>query len=659
MYNANTMIASSTNQAEELDYGTETGELVSYIRDIFEAFKTSRLPWEELWEECWYNFLGQYQANTRWKPETEGIPGKSKVFIKITTLKCNTAHSKLVDVLFTGKMNLPFDLEPVDYMGNARVPQDTKDAISQAKEVLRDHFRRVELEEVVDTGILELTILGSAVLKGPIIELQKGRRLVQKTIAGIPVNQLDKSLSPYEFVAEDEVVPVIDHVPLWEYYVDANAKKSSDSIGEIHFQRLLPAKFKMLAHQGGYRADAVAEAARRATATDDSDTRYIQLADNYTGTQGDKDDRVSVLEYWGLVPVRLLRAENCEGLPEDANDEDSIEALVVLAADGVVIKCCVNPLGFRPFFVCPYKKRPHVIYGMGVAEMMRDSQKMINSSARMIIDNKAISGNGMVAVNIDRINTKRTKNLKVYTGKTWYVKGNFAPKEAVDSISFNDVTNGLRELMEMFERFSDEETGIPKYTHGQQDSFLNKTAAGMSMLMTQANINLKSVLKNIDNYWIEPVVEAFYAWFMEMQPESGVGQVPVKVKAIGSDSLIAKELKMENYMKFYQITQNPQDAIFTDRPKFIRTIANILETEDIVRSKEEIEQIMAEMSNRDNAPKDVREMVDLDRLYPMLARSEQVQILEMLGIQPDPNGAVPQQLPRPTPGSAAAGTGGF
>ena len=127
------------------------------------------------------------------------------------------------------------------------------------------------------------------------------------------------------------------------------------------------------------------EAARRATATDENDERYRQLGDNWMGEQGVKDERVSHLEYWGLVPVSMLREHGCE-IPEDIEDEDSIEGLVALGADGLVIKACVNPVGRRPFYVAPYKKRPHIIFGQGVAEAMRDSQKMVNSSARLIAD---------------------------------------------------------------------------------------------------------------------------------------------------------------------------------------------------------------------------------------------------------------------------------
>lgn len=609
----------------------ETQDLSNYVQEIFSSFKTARLPFEELWEECWYNYLGQYQPSKAWRKKTEGTRGRSRIFIKLTTLKCHTAHAKLIDI-FAGKGTVPFDATPANAEELGIPIDEAKKIVAKKVDAIREHFKKIELEEKLDTAALEMCILGSAVLKGPIVETRRVPRVRKRQLYGMPVDQIDAEVTPYEVYHEYETYPTFDHVPLWEYYVDPNARTTADSIGEIHFQRLLPAQFRRLAYQGGYNKEAVMEAARRATATDADDKTYIQLADNYMGSQGTKDLRVSALEYQGLVPVHLLTAAGVR-VPEDVDPEDSIEAIVALGADGIVLKAALNPLGRRQFLLCPYKKQPNSIYGMGVAGAMRDSQKMINSGARLYIDNKALSGSGMTAVNIDRINTKRTQNMEVYPGKVWYIQGNFAPKDAIDSINFTDVTMGLRELIEMFERFADEETGIPKYTQGMQDSFLNKTATGMSMLMTQANINLKTVLKNIDDYWIEPAVEATDEWFTAF---GGGHALPMKIKATGADSIIAKEIKMENYMKFLSLTgANPQDAIFMDRVKLMKAIARLLETEDVMRADEEISQIMQEMSARGSAPPDWRETVSIDKLYLLLSRSEQVQILEGLGIQPD------------------------
>jgi hypothetical protein len=67
----------------------------------------------------------------------------------------------------------------------------------------------------------------------------------------------------------------------------------------------------------------------------------------------------------------------------------------------------------------------------------------------------------------------------------------------------------------------------------------------------------------------------------------------------------------------------------------MKEIFRILETDDLMRSDEEVKALIEQMAKQAGAPKDLREMVDIDRLYPFLYGSERVQILEQLGVAAD------------------------
>jgi hypothetical protein len=101
-------------------------------------------------------------------------------------------------------------------------------------------------------------------------------------------------------------------------------------------------------------------------------------------------------------------------------------------------------------------------------------------------------------------------------------------------------------------------------------------------------------------------------------------------------------------MKFMQITSAPQDAMFIDRIKLMKRIAGILEAGDLMRTDEEIKGIMAQLTQQATTPKDMKEYVALDKLYPYLTRNEQAQVLMSLGIQPDQN---PSSPPEALPGA--------
>ena len=48
---------------------------------------------------------------------------------------------------------------------------------------------------------------------------------------------------------------------------------------------------------------------------------------------------------------------------------------------------------------------------------------------------------------------------------------------------------------------ADESTGLPSFSHGQTGvSGVGRTASGISMLMGAAQLSIKTVIKNIDDY---------------------------------------------------------------------------------------------------------------------------------------------------------------
>lgn len=630
-------------------------EISSYARGIFESFKTARAPYEAKAEEWWNNFLSKYVPARKWR-EKEGDENRSRVFVKLTQLKCYTAQAKVMDALGT---ELPFNIEPLKTLNYGMDPQAMNAICDRRKRTLADYLKYIRFMDVLDDVVLASTIFPCGVMKGPILVREKQLTVRPRMIGGMPAMLTAPGLSPFETVEEMTDKYIFEEVPWWDYYVDPNAKRIQDSIAEGHFKRMLPQDFRQLDGLPGYHPEMMKQAINDiellTTQSDsDNDKTRIQLADNYMGEQGEKDKRISVLELQGKFKALFIRQFN-SWVPENIKDEEYVEAIVTIAGCGTVIRAQYNVFGARQFMTLRWRKVPNSVYGYGPAGLMDDSQSIVNSSARMIIDNKALSGNGLVVVNHEKINWLKTKNMKIYPRKTIYVKGTVNPKEAVDSVQFPDVTYGLKDLMTMFIGIADEETAIPKYSSGEQSQFLNKTAMGMSMLLGQVNINLKPVLKNIDDNIIEPAIERLDRVLSNFvyPPEINI---PLKVTAVGTMSVMAREIIVENLLKLLQITQNPQDAIMMRRREMIREIALKLGYSEFVKTDEEIQQIEAMMAEKSKQqPMENKGRVDIDKLYPMLSRVEQAQVLASIGINPDPNYA---GGPNPQTAAQMAANGG-
>jgi intein/homing endonuclease len=458
--------------------------LSSYISTIFEDYKNARKPFEDIWEEIWYNFLGQYNPKTTTRHKEGEISRqsgsqRSRIFIKVTQLKCHTAHAKISKSFQQG---IPFGFIPIGELEDTQLDA-AREIIEKRVKVIKNYFHKHKINKVFDDAILSLAIFGTAILKAPVVKQVKDISIVSESEGNIPI---ETATNPFSIKYQYKNIITVEEVPIWEFFFDPHSKDTESSIGVIQFKRLLPAQFRQFTMRPDFNKEAVEESIRRANVDpgDDVDKTRIQLGDNYMGKSGEKDKKVSCLDWWGLTPVGMMR-EYFEQFPndfskkyleelKDKDDSQYIESNVILGANGIVCKAALNLMGKRPYHVCQYKTRPNSIVGTGVAELMRDSQKMINSAMRMVIDNKAMSGNGMLGINHNSIDWARTKRPEMYPRKIWYTKGSINPTEAIKEIKVSDVTAGLLELMGVFLRFADEETALPKFTSGEQDAFLNK-----------------------------------------------------------------------------------------------------------------------------------------------------------------------------------------
>tara|TARA_R110000772_G_scaffold1697_1_gene5750 strand:- start:482 stop:1129 length:648 start_codon:yes stop_codon:yes gene_type:complete len=126
-------------------------------------------------------------------------------------------------------------------------------------------------------------------------------------------------------------------------------------------------------------------------------------------------------------------------------------------------------------------------------------------------------------------------------------------------------------------QLADESTGLPSFAHGQTGvSGVGRTASGISMLMNAASGGIKTVIKNVDDYLLRPMGEAFFAFNMQFDfdPEAAGD---LEVKARGTESLMQNEVRSQRLLQFLQIIQNPALAPFAKLPYIVREIAKSMD----------------------------------------------------------------------------------
>ena len=95
------------------------------------------------------------------------------------------------------------------------------------------------------------------------------------------------------------------------------------------------------------------------------------------------------------------------------------------------------------------------------------------------------------------------------------------PGQAIHGLKFPNTSTENMMMFDKFRQLADESTGIPSYSHGQTGvQSMTRTASGMSMLLSAANLNIKTVVKNLDDFLLKPLGEAYFQWNMQFMKET-------------------------------------------------------------------------------------------------------------------------------------------
>ena len=438
------------------------------------------------------------------------------------------------------------------------------------------------------SAIFEACLLGTGIIKGP---FTYNKTLHKYTDTG----------NGREYSPQTVKVPKMEFVSIWDFYPDPNARNMEEAEFVIQRHRLNKNQVLDLANRPFFDKKAIMDCLRmgakyqKKSWETDIDLEKSQYPDI-------EANRFEVIEYWGTIDAMSAREEGLE-LDESIDDMEEVQVNVWMIRDKV-IRIVQNP--FKPFrtpyqsFV--YEKNPYAFFGIGVPENMDDAQQIMNGHARMAIDNLALAGN--LVFDIDESALASNQTMEVFPGKIFKRQAG-SPGQSIYGLKFPNTANENMQMFDKFRQLADESTGIPSYSHGQTGvQSMTRTASGMSMLMGAASLNIKTVIKNIDDQLIKPLGEALFQWNMQFYE----GDLPIhgdlEIKATGSSSLMKKEVRSQRLTMFLQTVQNPAIAPFVRMSEVIKELAHSLDLDpaEILNTKDEAE-IYAKIIGQQNANK--------------------------------------------------------
>tara|TARA_X000000950_G_scaffold197326_2_gene237602 strand:- start:10242 stop:12251 length:2010 start_codon:yes stop_codon:yes gene_type:complete len=604
-------ISAAVDTSEEEEQ--QLNSLGSILKAKFAEYRDSRNDVEDDWIEDLRAFMGQYDPEVIAKIQEKG--DRSQVYVGLTRTKVLAAYSRMTDLLFQPGQKFfsieetPITKQPIvekeltekaalEIMQAAEVidpglvddliaarfkelkeelEEETKKRVENMEEAILDQAIENNLEGKMKDAIMEQVIFGTGAMKAGTLRIDKDHKWI-KTDEG------------FNLIYEESPSPEMEAVSIFDLYPDPYAT-SIDDMRNI-FRRHIIARqdFVDLKEYPGFNSDLIDlcieeyPEGNHYEEQHEKDRREIANINDYET----KTYKFEVVEFWGSLNGYDLQDV---GIEFDEEDDLSQEYQANIWFTGEkVIKAQLNPLpgGVIPYFIFPYEKNPHAFWGTGVPRMMRDSQNTMNAATRIYLDNVALSSGPMVEVNTD-IMASGEDPTELYPWRVFLREGGDGNQPMVRFYQPQSNSPALVSVIELFRRFADETTALPSYTHGQTQSSLNRTATGISILMSNANIVLKSVIKNIDDYLTKPMVRSLYDWNMTWNDNEMV-KSDMRIIARGSTALIQKEVQSQRLLQFLSLINNPMDAQMVNREKLLVDIAKSLDIDpdEVIKSQEEL-----------------------------------------------------------------------
>jgi len=482
-----------------------------------------------------------------------------------------------------------------------RKDQDPRD-VAYLREQLSEDFQFTKTRKAVAECILNSAVYGTGIAELVIDEIQEMKPATQPIMEGA-MQAVGVNISPRVVVKLKPVLPQ-------NFLIDPVSSSIEDALG-VAIDEFVPRHQVEMAIQAGiYRDEDISDSEQD---TDLEPDKELSTFDS---------DKVRLTKYYGLVPKHLLNASLTEAeedddlteKEEDEEDEGYVEAMVVIANGGVLLKVEENPFMMqdRPVVAFAWDVVPGRFWGRGICEKGYNSQKALDAEMRARIDALALTVHPMLAMDASRM--PRGAKLEVRPGKTILTNGN--PAEILQPFKFGSLDQvsfaQAGELMKMVQMATGaiDAAGIPGSINGEA------AAGAVSMSLGAIIKRHKRTLINFQENFLIPMVQKTAWRYMQYDPDN----YPVQdFKFVPSSSLgvIARE---------YEVTQLVQllQTLGQDSPMYPMLVMSVVDNMGLSNREE----LMAQLQQLSQPNPEAQQAQQQQQQIQLAAAQAQVALLQ-------------------------------
>lgn len=439
--------------------------------------------------------------------------------------------------------------------------------IMYLKNKLSEDFEKTRVRKSVAECLINAAVFGVGVAEVTLSE--------EKEMAPATQPLMDGQLQAVGVTIKDRTVVKLRPVMPQNFLIDPIATSIEEALGCAIDEFVSRHQVELLQEQGVYADVYIADAGPDTNIEPDQDLTVYS------------DDKIRLTKYFGLVPRKLLEeAEEYEDLGGEDENSMYVEAIVVIANDGVLLKAERNPymMNDRPVIAFPWDIVPGRFWGRGVCEKGYNSQKALDTELRARIDALGLTVHPMMAMDATRL--PRGAKPEIRPGKILLTNGD--PREILHPFNFGQVNQitfaQAQALQQMVQQATGavDSAGIAGQVNGEA------TAAGISMSLGAIIKRHKRTLINFQQSFLIPFVEKAAWRYMQFDPES----YPVsdyKFIATSSLGIIAREYEVTQLTQLLQ-TMPPDSPMY---PILVRSIVdnmNLANREELIAAIEQAAQ---------------------------------------------------------------------
>ncbi len=496
--------------------------------------------------------------------------GRSKVFLNITQPKTDAGESRVCEMLLPTD-DRPWDLdptavpelaqavdagsdEPVTLADGQQVPAELVARVVMAKaqtcaddhaKWIEDHFIEGRVYGELRKVFKESARLGTGILKGPFPTARTNKKWI--TEGGIT-----------RLVKQDKISPTSRKISVWDFFPDpAGGENIHEGGYVVERDHLTARQLRRLAKDPEYIAAGVRAALEQGPKKRARDDRQAR---DYPGeTRASDTDVFEVWYYYGDIEAADLEALGMNDLPED---QTHVAAIVTLVNDEI-IKAAINPMdsGDFPYDVFPWEPMAGQPWGRGIARKMSVPQRMLNASARAMLENAGLSSGPQIIMRKGLV-TPADEHYEITGRKLWFFEGDDTTNDIREAMAVFNIPSNQAELQNIINfalQMADETAAMPMLLQGEQNPGQPETLGGQTMRQNNASGMLRRIAKQADDSIFVPHLTRYYDWGMQNGPEAIKGDLQIKAK--GSSTLFQRDQSNQFLMQTGPLVENPKFKI--------------------------------------------------------------------------------------------------